>query len=120
MSKTTGVSADGRTMRMAQAIARAEGYGVPGAIPTLRNNPGNIRNTAPPYEIRSYATIEEGWSALYRQVARMLAGSSLYPVNWTIEEVAARYTGEAAYMNWARIVASTLNVSTNTIFSRAV
>lgn len=120
LSKTTGVNADARVVRMAQAIARAEGYGVPGAIPTVRNNPGNIRSTTPPYEIRTYATPDEGWAALYRQVARMLAGSSLYPPDWTIEQVAQRYTGEAQYMNWARNVASFLGVSTKTVFSKAV
>lgn len=120
MSKSTGVSADSRIERMARAIAKAEGFGLANAIPTIRHNPGNIRNTAPPYEIRWYASDAEGWAALYRQVARMLAGSSLYPSTWTIEQVAARYTGEAAYMNWARIVASELNVSTKTIFSQAV
>lgn len=120
LSKNTSVTADSRVMRMAQAIARAEGYGVPNAIPTLRNNPGNIRSTSPPYEIRTYATPDEGWAALYRQVARMLAGSSLYPATWTIEQVAQRYTGEAAYMNWARNVARFLGVSTTTVFSQAV
>lgn len=120
MSKSTGLSADSRVRIMAQAIARAEGFGVPGAIPTVRHNPGNIRNTAPPYEIRTYSDDAEGWAALDRQVARMLAGSSLYPSDWTIAQVAQRYTGEAAYMNWARIVASQLGVSTDAVFSRAV
>lgn len=120
LSKTAGTSADARVVRMAQAIARAEGYGVPGAIPTLRNNPGNIRSTTQPYEIRSYPSIQDGWEALYRQVARMLSGSSLYPATWTIEQVAQRYTGEATYMNWARNVASFLGVSTTTVFSKAV
>jgi hypothetical protein len=46
-----------------------------------------------------------------------LNGSPLYPPDWTIEQVAARYTGESAYMNWARIVAGELGVPTTYIFS---
>lgn len=104
-----------RLQRVAEAVAKAEGYGVPGAIPTVRNNPGNIRSSAGP--IATYATPEDGWNALYRQLSGMLDGSALYPPDWTIEQVAARYTGESAYMNWARIVAGELGVPTTYIFS---
>lgn len=114
---TTG-DATTRVKRIAEAIARAEGYGVPNAIPTVRNNPGNIRSLDPPYPIATYPTVQAGWDALYRQVARMLAGSSLYPPHWTLEQVAARYTGESAYMDWARNVARFLGVPTTIVFSR--
>jgi hypothetical protein len=113
--KSTSAGAGFTVKRIAQAIAVAEGYGVAGAIPTVRNNPGNIRSAAGP--IATYDSAAAGWDALYTQVARMLAGSSLYPPTWNIEQVAARYTGEAAYMNWARIVAGELGVSTLTTFS---
>lgn len=105
----------GRLRRIAEAVAKAEGYGVPGAIPTTRNNPGNIRSAAGP--IATYGTPEAGWQALYNQLSGMLDGSALYPPDWTIEQVAQRYTGEAAYMNWARIVAGELGVTTKYIFS---
>lgn len=107
-----------RVKRISEAIARAEGFGVPGAIPTVRNNPGNIRDfkqTGAP--VGTYSSPAEGWNALYRQVERMLAGSSLYPKNWTLAQVAQRYTGEAAYMNWANNVSRFLGVPVDIVFS---
>lgn len=113
-----GGAAGDRVRRIAQAIARAEGYGVPGAIPTVRNNPGNIRdNSKPGAPVGTYPTAAAGWDALYKQVSRMLAGSNLYPKGWTLEQVAERYTGEVRYMDWARNVARFLNVSTKIVFS---
>lgn len=118
-----------RVRRIAEAIAVAEGFAFPGApqtsptnIPNSRKNPGNLRdNSKPPdYPIKTFATVEDGWNALYQQVERMLAGSTLYPADWTIAQVAARYTGEAAYMNWARTVAGRLGVSVDTVFSEIV
>ncbi len=99
--------------RIARAISVAEGYGKPGAIPTVRNNPGNIKNAQG--EIITYPTPEDGWKALYRQVLLMLTGESrYYRPEMTLEEIARIYTGEAAYMNWARNVARVLGVPTNT------
>jgi hypothetical protein len=113
-----GAAPSDRVQRIAQAIARAEGYGVVAAIPTVRNNPGNIRdNSLPGSPIATYPSAAAGWAALYAQVSKMLAGSSLYPRGWTLEQVAQRYTGEAAYMNWARNVARFLNVPTSIVFS---
>lgn len=113
---TNAPSVADRVQRIARAIATAEGYGVPGAIPTIRNNPGNIRSAAGP--IATYPTVEAGWDALYRQVSRMLDGSSpYYPTHYTLAQVAKVYTGESAYMNWAKNVGRILGVSTDTIFS---
>lgn len=119
VQKTSNLSVTSdRVKRIAQAIARAEGFGVAGAIPTVRNNPGNIRdNSKPGAPVGTYPSVEAGWNALYAQVERMLKGSPLYPKGWTLEQVAQRYTGEAAYMNWARNVARFLGVSTNIVFS---
>ena len=99
--------------RIAEAIARAEGYGVPGAIPTVRNNPGNIKDSSG--AIKTYPTVGDGWDALYRQVTLMLTGESRwYKPEMTIAEVARIYTGEASYMDWARNVASILGVTPDT------
>jgi hypothetical protein len=107
------VRVSSKIRRIAQAIARAEGYGVPGAIPTTRNNPGNIKG--PDGVIRTYSTPEEGWQALYRQVLLMLTGESrFYRPEMSIAEIARIYTGEAAYMNWARNVSAALGVTPDT------
>ena len=109
---------DYRIKRIAEAIAQAEGFGPPHNLTTRNNNPGAIRdNSLPGAPIKIYPSLAEGWNALYRQVSGMLKGSALYPVTWTLEQVAARYTGEVAYMNWARNVARVLGVPTNIVFS---
>jgi hypothetical protein len=92
---------------IAKAIARAEGYGVPGAIPTVRNNPGNIKSGG---AIATFSTPEEGWNALFRQVRLMFGGSSFYGPDMPISDIARTYTGEAAYMNWARNVSAFLSM----------
>jgi hypothetical protein len=99
--------------RIAEAIAKAEGYGVPGAIPTVRNNPGNLKGADG--QIRWFQTPEEGWNALYRQVTMMFTGESrYYRPDMTIAEIARIYTGEAAYMDWANNVARFLGVTPET------
>jgi len=114
-SGTIATTAGFGVRRIAQAIATAEGFGPAGNLATRLNNPGAIRSAAGP--IAYYPTVTAGWEALYRQVSGMLAGSPLYPSTWNIEQVAERYTGEALYMNWARIVAGELGVSTKATFS---
>jgi hypothetical protein len=112
------VSGTDRVRRIAEAIAVAEGYGKPGQIPTVRNNPGNIRSSVAPYPVATYGSPEEGWNALYRQVTGMINGTSpYYPIDATLTEVAKTYTGEAAYMNWANNVARILNVPLDIVFS---
>lgn len=99
--------------RIAEAIARAEGYGKLGAIPTVRNNPGNLKG--PDGQIRWFQTAADGWNALYRQITMMFTGESrFYNADMTIAEIARIYTGEATYMNWARNVARFLGVTPET------
>jgi hypothetical protein len=99
--------------RIAEAIAFAEGYGKPGAIPTVRNNPGDLKDSNG--IIIQFPTAEEGWNALYRQVLLMLTGESrYYKPTMTIAEIARIYTGEDSYMNWANNVAYKLGVTLDT------
>ena len=61
--------------KLATLIAHNEGFGVPGAIPTLRNNPGDLRHsphsthpTGEPNAIGTIDTVDHGWEDLERQL----------------------------------------------------
>ena len=105
--------------KIADAIAFAEGYFVPGSRPRRNHNPGDLERDLTgkgigwdgPYVI--YATIQDGREALERQVRLMFAGSRIYRPSMTIAEVARRYTStdQAA---WAKNVAGRLGVSVDT------
>lgn len=62
--------------RLAQLIAKEEGFGVAGTLPTRNHNPGDLRHS--PHSVHSpmnpdgigiIATDEEGWADLERQLA---------------------------------------------------
>jgi len=60
--------------KLAQLIAREEGFYVPGSLPNRNNNPGDLRH-APgethagnPNAVGAFDTVEEGWAALERQL----------------------------------------------------
>ena len=108
--------------RFAEAVARAEGYGVPDSVPTQAKNPGDLSDdgdigngviqTSGPFgaKITVYATDEDGWAALYKKVRRMLEGrSKTYPQDLTLMEVALKYAGSPL---WAANVARSLGVDT--------
>ena len=61
--------------RLAQLIARQEGFGIPGAIPTTHNNPGDLRHSPhsshageDPNAIGEIDTVADGWADLERQL----------------------------------------------------
>lgn len=96
-------------MALAAAIATAEGYGRPGVIPTVRNNPGDLVDASG--AIQTFATIAEGWRALYAQCSLMLyGGSQHYRPTQTIREVAQIYTATERDA-WAVNVASYLGLT---------
>lgn len=61
--------------KLAQLIAKEEGYGIAGDIPTRQCNPGDLRH-APgeshsadaPNSVGSFADPDDGWAALERQL----------------------------------------------------
>ena len=87
---------DGRPaglLAFAEAIAFAEGYGVPGAIPTLRNKPGELKQPSSGGGITTFATPAEGWEALYNQLDLIRTGrSAYYQPTMTIAQVANVWT----------------------------
>ena len=76
--------------RLAELIAKREGYGIPGVIPTTHCNPGDLEHapgeshdgTGP---VGSFATPAMGWGALLGQL-QLYAGRAM-----TLAEVARIY-----------------------------
>lgn len=95
---------------IADAISFAEGYGVPNAIPTLYNNPGDlIGSDGKKIQFTTYA---EGRRALLNQIHLMVTGLSHFYKPWmTWEEIGKTYDGETAYMNWVNNVTGKLGVA---------
>lgn len=99
---------------LADAIAHAEGWGVPGAVPTRANNPGDLK--VPGWRgpvtgregIPIFDTVDDGWSALYHQLQLIERGaSSQYDVSMTIAEMANHWTATER-PEWAANVAAYL------------
>ncbi len=82
--------------KIAQAIARLEGYGLEGAIPTDYHNPGDLENW-PGYpvgsrgngQITKFPDVGTGWAALVSDITNHM---SLNPLQ-TIAEFGAEYSG---------------------------
>lgn len=110
------------TRALADAIAVAEGYYVSGSLAARANNPGNLKLGDVGYGMIDgktvYATVTDGWNALYRQVRLMLTGeSAYYHPGMTLSEVAVIYTGGDNPVSWAYTVAQSLGVSVQTRLS---
>jgi hypothetical protein len=82
--------------KLAQLIAHNEGFGVPGAIPTVRNNPGDLKHSPHsshvgigPNDIGIIDTVANGWADLERQL-RIYAEEGL-----TLQEMVNVYLGFA-------------------------
>jgi hypothetical protein len=64
---------------LAEAIAFAEGFGKPGSVPTLANNPGDLKagdvgHGTTSGGITVFGSPSEGWAALLGQVDKMTGG----------------------------------------------
>jgi hypothetical protein len=104
--------------RFAMAIANAEGFFLAGSLSSRKNNPGDISDAS---GVIQYATLDEGWNALYQQVYLMFYGDpsqTRYSSSMTIAQVAQIYATD--WQNWSRNVASYLGVSTDTPLSNIV
>lgn len=109
--------------RLAQLIAREEGFGKLGAIPTLRNNPGDLRHAphASHDGIDSNAigiepTEDDGWNDLERQL-QLYAERGM-----TMEAMVAIYAppNENATGQYLRFLCDALGVSPETLVSAAL
>jgi len=110
---------DTRVKKIAEAIAAAEGYYVSGSLPQRLNNPGSLKGSDG--KLVAFASAQDGWNALYRQVQLILLGASKwYTPDMSIEEIARVYTGGDKPDVWASIVAAKLGVTPDTPISQVV
>jgi len=108
--------------RIADAIAYAEGFYTAGTRPARNNNPGDLTmdfgfptlGMDGPFPI--FATLEDGWRALKKQVSEILDNTStIYNADMRIVDIAMHYAnGDLA---WAGNVAARLGVSPYTRIS---
>lgn len=130
--------ADALLRFIGKAIARAEGYGPAGNIPTDAHNPGDLmlgkrfditvthkgqQCTGTINGVTIYPKadpdcdiddLEDGWGALYREIRLMLTGRShIYQAGWTITRISEAYTHTDPEA-WAATVAEALGVTPET------
>lgn len=77
--------------KLAQCIARQEGWGKPGEIPTIRHNPGDLRHSphsqhpGDPEAIGTIDTDDDGWADEERQLRIYAArGMTLESMIWEV------------------------------------
>lgn len=111
-------------VRMANAIAVAEGYGIDGAIPTRANNPGSLvipgwtGETLGSERISVFSNIAEGFQRLYFQLQIIKDGrSNVYTLSDTIESMGAKWAPLDSTSNWSRNVARQMSVPISTRLS---
>ena len=108
------------TVKIAQAIAAAEGFYVEGSRPARNHNPGDMTADLVGKSIGKdgafvvYANDDDGWENLYAQVNAWLEGKSRHagPAS-TIFDVSRFYTTTEQDI-WADNVARVLNVPSDT------
>lgn len=117
-----GALPDSVAQAIAGAISQQEGYGVPGATPTVNNNPGDLRNWGGGYPTDSrgftifpdYAT---GYAALVTDIQNHAAANP----DESIEDWIATYAPASDGNNpaaYAAAVAAAVGVDPSTTFSQ--
>ena len=120
---STFCAAQDRVQTLAEAIAKAEGYGRKRAIPTRYHNPGDlkaVRGWVYPGQIGigkanhvRFRDDNSGWTALRHQVEKIISGSSQhYSVNMSLQEMSKHYAGN--HRVWTKNVAHNLGVPQDT------
>lgn len=109
-----------KIVALAQAIAQAEGFGVPGAVPTRAHNPGDLVNgdiglgVANSAGVTIYASDADGWGALYHELNLIFTGmSSVYSTSFDFATFARLWTGGDNFSAWAANVTSIVGASVN-------
>lgn len=111
-----GALTSDKVKAIAQAIAKAEGFGVPGALPTRAHNPGDLElgdlGNGTINGKTVFGSDTEGWNALYKQVQLIVSGgSSYYSTSDSWRSLATTYTGGDSANQWSMVVAAQLGVN---------
>lgn len=112
------------TQAIAEAIATAEGFYVPGSRPARNHNPGDMtldligKAVATDGNFVVYATDDDGWANLKAQIGKWFDGSSANAdSSSTISDLSGFYTN-TQQDSWAMNVANALGVSVDTPLSQ--
>lgn len=100
---------------IAQALAKAEGFYVPGSIPQRAHNPGDLKlGDVGNGDISGktiFLTDEDGWNALYHQINLMVSGESeFYDPSMSWRDIANTWVGTTDANNWMLNVTNSLKV----------
>lgn len=115
----TNVLIEDGIQRLASAIAHAEGYGSQGAIPTLANNPGDLKLGDHGYGTingkTKFGSPAEGWAHLRAQIRLgWLDRSDYYGPDDTFRQIAETWTGGDHSEEWLKSVTADLGVGPDT------
>ena len=100
------------------AVARAEGYNVPGSNPFRLNNPGDISDGASTYgseahsgsNVTHFPDAETGWDWLYSKWSNIVSGNSeVYSPDMTWDQLARKWAGN--WTAWSANVTTYLRVN---------
>ena len=100
---------------IAQALAKAEGFYVPGSVPQRAHNPGDLKlGDVGNGDISGktiFLTDEDGWNALYHQINLMVSGESeFYDPSMSWRDIASIWVGTTDANNWMLNVTNSLKV----------
>jgi hypothetical protein len=119
------MGASPKVQAIAQAIANAEGFGAPEALPTRANNPGDLKlGDLGNGEINGktvFPDAQSGWNALYKQIGLMIdGGSQFYSVTDSWRAIARTWVGTSDYVNWLNNVTGQLGVDPDSTLAEYV
>lgn len=111
-------TSENKMTKLMVAIAKAEGFGIPGAIPTRANNPGDLTRslgydttgeTLGSAGIVIFVDVPNGWAALEEQLSLIKNGDSIHKLTDTLLQFAQGYT-TTEQDNWANNVSQAIGL----------
>ena len=121
-------SPENKKTKMMVGIARAEGFGVPGSIPSRANNPGDLTRslgydttgeTLGSAGIVIFVDVPNGWAALEEQLTLIQNGGSIHKLTDTLLQFAQGYT-TTDQEAWANNVSQAIGLDPSATLSDAL